>query len=81
VTDSAGTRVGLAIVRAVVDEAGTPLIRVLSIDDIFGDERVIVMTSSPDRAGAAVTEWLRSLLRAGWRIGPDDGGDSTVTPA
>jgi hypothetical protein len=62
VTDRGGPHVGLAIVRANVDEAGIPVIRVVLMDDLFRDEQDIVTTCSPDHAGATVTEWLRSAL-------------------
>ena len=73
------SRVGLAIVRAVVEEDAGPTIRILRLDDLFRDEQVIGITSSPDEAAAIIGEWLHSMV-SGRRERPT-AGDAGVTPS
>lgn len=55
-------RIGLAIVRAVVEQGPPPVIRVIRIDDLFRDEHVLGVTSSPDEAAAMIRDWLTGVL-------------------
>jgi len=80
VSDRDWGRVGLAIVRVVVDDDGFPVIRILSMDDVFGKEHDIAVTRSPDDAAAAVRAWLESVLGPGGSAGTPRDGDGTVTP-
>ena len=61
--EPATTRVGLAIVRVVVEGRSDPVIRVLRMDDLFRDEQVLGTTSSPDEAAGMVRNWLESVIR------------------
>lgn len=54
--------VGLAIVRAVVEQGPPPVIRVLRIDDLFRDEHVLGVTSSPEEAAAMIRDWLVGVV-------------------
>ena len=61
--DQAAARVGLAIVRAVVEDGPDPVIRVMKMDDLFRDEQVVGTTSSPDEAAAMIRDWLVAVIR------------------
>lgn len=60
--ESAAAHVGLAIVRAVVDDGPDPVIHVLRMDDLFRDEQILGTTTSPDEAAAMIREWLISVI-------------------
>ena len=61
--ERATARVGLAIVRAVVEEGTEPVIRVMRMDELFRDEQVVGTTNSPDEAAAMIRDWLVSVIR------------------
>ncbi len=61
--EKAAVRVGLAIVRAVVEDGSDPVIRVLRMDDLFRDEQVVGTTSSPDEAAGMIRDWLVSVIQ------------------
>jgi hypothetical protein len=61
--EQAAARVGLAIVRAVVEDGPHPVIRVLQMGDLFRDEQVVGITSSPDEAAGMIRDWLVSVIR------------------
>lgn len=75
----AAAHVGLAIVRAVVEEGPQPVIRVIQMDDVFADERMLGVTSSPDDAARMIRDWLVGVI--GRRHAAVANGDDTVTPA
>lgn len=67
--------VGLAVVRAIVDDGPTPVIRVVQMDDLFRSERVLGTTTSPDIAATLIRDWLISVLD---RNTPAAGGSESV---
>jgi hypothetical protein len=62
VTERKAPRVGLAIVRAVVEGDEQPIIRILRMDDLFREERVLGTTVSPDEAAAMIRDWLSGVI-------------------
>lgn len=78
-TERKATHVGVAIVRAIVEGGERPIIRVLRMDDLFGAERVLGTTVSPDEAAAMIRDWLAAVIeRHGRAVRSDDNG--AVTP-
>jgi hypothetical protein len=73
------THISLAIVRVAVDGAGSPIIRVVSLNDLFGTEHALVVTRSPDEATAILHDWLRTVIRTNESSGAPHDGDETVT--
>jgi hypothetical protein len=71
------SRIGLAIVRSEVSQGLGPIIRIVRLDDLFGTERVLVITTSPDEAAQSLREWLWEMI-GGQDIG--GAGDVEVTP-
>lgn len=66
-------RVGLAIVRSEVGQGVDPIIRIVQLDDLFGAERVLVVTTSPDEAAQQLRDWLRSMIGGQDVSGTPDG--------
>ena len=77
-TQPRAAEVALAIVRAVVDDGPQPLIRVLRIDDLFRDEQVLGITTSPDEAARLIRDWLSTVIARRRDVpGGDDGAVTT----
>lgn len=80
VADRTTARVSLAIVRAVVGDGSSPVIRVLRVDDLFRDEQVLGTTTSPDEAASLIRDWLRTVIaRRGDAATAEDNGAVTGT--
>ena len=60
--DAEFASVGIAVVRAVVEDGQRPVIRILEVADVLGDEHVLGMTTSPEEAAEIVVGWLRSVI-------------------
>ena len=54
--------VGIAVVRAVVEDGRRPVIRILEVADVWGDELVLGVTTSPEEAAEIVAGWLRAVI-------------------
>lgn len=54
--------VGIAVIRAMVESGPRPVIRILEVADLFGDERVLSVTTSADEAAEIIRDWLRKMI-------------------
>ena len=75
-TDRSG--IALAIVRADLRQGPHPFIHVVSVEELFGPERVLLVTTSTDEAVLAIRSWLEGVVAPG--ADPRSPSDP-VTPA
>jgi hypothetical protein len=57
-------RVAIAVIRAIVDPAQAPVIRILEVRHLFMDDHVVRVTTSPDEAADVIRGWLRDVVAA-----------------
>lgn len=62
--DTQRERVGLAIVRAVVEPGSQvpPVIHILRLDDVMGEAGVIGRAASAEEAASILCRWLRHVI-------------------
>jgi len=57
--------IALAIVRADLRQGPYPFIHVVSVDELFGPERVLLVTTSTGEAVVAIQRWLEQVAGPG----------------
>jgi hypothetical protein len=55
--------VGIAVIRAMVESGPHPVIRILEVSDLFGEEHVLSVTTSADEAAKIIRDWLRKMIQ------------------
>lgn len=53
--------IGIAVIKIVVGRAPGPVIRILEVNELFRDEHVLTVTSSPDEAAGELRRWLHEM--------------------